>query len=185
MLDADAIKPEGFRPLRRVEYERLVELGAFEDERVELLDGGLVTMSPQGTRHAEVLRRLNRLFAAAALDRALVQVQSPLGMGPRSLPEPDLAVVPPGDYADAHPESALLVVEVADSSLNKDRAKAAVYAAGGVPEYWIINLVDNVVEVLRGPHGDRYRDVTTAGPNDELGPLELPALTIRVSDLLP
>lgn len=185
MLDGRAIDPERVRPLLRAEYERLVELGAFEDERVELLDGCLVTTSPQGSRHAEALARVSRVFMVALDGRATVRVQSPLGAGGQSLPEPDLAAVPLGSYADAHPEGGLLVIEVAESSLAMDRAKAAVYAAAGVREYWIVNLVDGVIEVHRDAAGERYLHRTTHGADATIAPAGFPELQVRVGDLIP
>jgi Uma2 family endonuclease len=184
MLDVSAIAPERVRPLACAEYERLVELGAFDDERVELLDGFLVTMSPQGARHAEVVGRLNRLFTIALADRACVRIQSPLAAGDQSLPEPDLAVVPLGDYTRGHPDRGLLVIEVADSSLSKDRIKAGVYAAAGVVEYWIVNLIDDVVEVHVDAAGDRYRNMSTHGLGATIASREFPDVQIRIDELL-
>jgi Uma2 family endonuclease len=185
MLDAQAIAPDRVRPITRAEYERLVALGAFEDERLELLEGALVTMSPQGTRHAEAIGRLNRILTVALVDRAAVRIQSPLGAGDQSLPEPDVAVVPLGDYSDAHPERALLVVEVAETSIKKDRAKATIYASAGVTDYWIVNLADRVIEVHRDPHGGRYRNVSTYDVEHEIAPQSFPEFRIRAADVIP
>lgn len=93
-------------------------------------------------------------------------------------------LVPLGDYTRAHPDRALLVVEVADSSLSKDRIKAGVYAAAGVVEYWIVNLMDDVVEAHADPAGGRYRTLTTHGPDATLAPREFPDLSIGIADLL-
>ncbi|HEY3352927.1 MAG TPA: Uma2 family endonuclease [Polyangia bacterium] len=182
----EQLGPEKLRPLRRPEYDRLVALGCFEDERVELLRGVLVAMSPQGALHAEVIRRLVRLLAAALRDRGLLQVQSPLALGDDSEPEPDLAVVPPGDYAEAHPSEALLVIEVADSSLRKDRAiKAGLYAAARIPEYWLVNLDERTVEVYRVPAAGAYGSTTSAGRDAVLRPVALPDVELAVADFLP
>ncbi len=185
MLDVRAVAPERVRPLKRAEYEHLVDLGAFDDERVELLQGVLVTMSPQGSAHAECLRRLTKILVVALADRATVQIQTPLGAGERSLPEPDVAVVPLGNYANAHPESALLVIEVADSSLQRDRAKATVYATARVAEYWIVNLHNRVVEIHTDPADDRYRNLATRDADSTIAPRAFADLSIRVADLLP
>lgn len=185
MVDMRTIAPDQLRPLLRVEYERLVDLGVFDEERVELLNGVLLTMSPQGTKHAECVRRLSKILFTALSDRATVQIQTPLGAGRRSLPEPDLAVVPLGNYKDAHPEGALWVIEVANSSLDRDRAKAALYAVANVAEYWIVNLVDGVVEVHSDAHGERYRTITTHDTSTDLAPGAFEDLIIRVGDVLP
>ena len=179
------IAPGQVRPLLRTEYERLVDLGVFDDERVELLNGALVTMSPQGTKHAECVRRLTKILVTALSDRTTVQIQTPLAAGTRSLPEPDVAVVPLGNYANAHPEGALWIIEVADSSLDRDRAKATLYAAANIAEYWIVNLADGVVEVHTDPHGERYRNITTRDTRADLAPRAFEDVIIRVADILP
>ena len=185
MLDAAEIFPETIRPLRRVEYEKMVELGLFDNERVELIDGILVAMSPQGTRHAEMVRRLNELFQTRVAGRARVQIQSPLACADDALPEPDLALVPVRDYARQHPDSALLVIEVAETSLRKDRlAKGRVYARAGVPEYWIVNLVDTMVEVHTGPTAAGYETITQARPGETIHPRGFADIAASLSDLL-
>jgi len=144
----DWLAPEAPRPLRRVEYEKLAQLGAFDDERVELLYGSLIAMSPQGPAHDFAIQKLTRMLILTLADRADVRVQSAFAAGDHSEPQPDVAVVPRGDYSAAHPTEALLVVEVADSSLKKDRTvKARLYAERGVPEYWVVDLRGGVVEV--------------------------------------
>lgn len=149
------------RPLRRVEYERLAELGAFRDERIELVYGCLVEMSPQGREHAFALTRLAQALKASLGDRAEVRAQLPFIAADESEPEPDVAILAPGDYLDEHPSKAFLLVEVADTSLAYDRfTKGPLYAASDVPEYWIVNLVDRVLEVYRRPEGGTYTEIT-------------------------
>lgn len=176
------------RPLRRSEYERLVEQGCFEGEPIELLWGSLVRMSPQRSKHAATVQKLTRalVLAAAKDDRASIRVQSPFAATDDSEPEPDLAAVPFGDYEDAHPRRALLIVEVAETSVRADRAKAAIYAAAQVPEYWIVNLVDRVVEVHDAPDGatGRYGSVRVLGPDETLDAKALPGLELAVADLV-
>lgn len=146
------------RPLRRSEYDRLVAHGAFEDERIELLHGALVVMSPQNVRHADVARRLADHLTRTLGERALVSCQFPFAATRDSEPEPDIAVIPRRRYGRGHPRSAFLVVEVAHSSLRKDRLlKADIYASASVPEYWIINLRKGTIEVHTHPAGGRYR----------------------------
>jgi Uma2 family endonuclease len=176
---------ESIRPLRRREYDRLVDLGSFDDERIELLGGRLVTMSPQGTEHADVISRLATLLVKALADRAIVRSHSPLVVADDSEPEPDVAVVQTGDYSCEHPSAALLVVEVSDSSLRTDReVKGPLYAAAGIQEYWIVNLVDRVVEVHRARHEGRYSDVSRHARDATLRPLAFADFVVEVGELM-
>lgn len=184
MIDPALIEPEKVRPLKRSEYDQLVELGVFEGERIELLRGALVEMTPQGSRHAHVLSMLNRIFMFGLRDRAELRIQMPLAVSEDSEPEPDLAVVPPGDYSQAHPTQALLVVELAESSRRKDRElKAALYAAAGVPEYWLVDLVDRAVEVRTRPEGGAYRDLARF-ERGTLSPAAFADLSIDLGQIL-
>jgi Uma2 family endonuclease len=185
VLDPGPLFPETVRPLRRVEYERIVDLGLFEDERVELLRGALVAMSPQKGPHANGAARLGEALALALRGRAHVRQHSPLALSDDSEPEPDIAVVAPGDYAKAHPQTALLVAEVADSSLRKDRhVKADLYAEANIPEYWILNVVDGVLEVYRSPTADHYASVSSHDRSSTVTPLAFPDVVVAVADLL-
>jgi Uma2 family endonuclease len=185
VLDPRDLAPERIRPLRRVEFDRLVELGRFEDERVELLFGALVEMTPPGPPHATVVDRLTRMLVRALGDRAWVRVQNPLALTEDSEPEPDLALVPPGDYAEAHPDRAYLVIEVADASLNKDRRiKASLYASAGIPAYWIVNLRDRVIEVHEAPANGAYQRVGRHAHGEVLSLPAFPDLAIPVDDVL-
>jgi len=182
---ADLVAPERLRLLRRVEFEHMVNQGLFRDERIELLRGQLVEMSPQHPPHAGTIQRLNTLLAPPLAGRAEVRIQLPLAVSDDSLPEPDVAVVSPGDYRRAHPTTALLVIEVAETSLNKDRAvKAALYAAAGVPEYWIVDLPGASVDVYVAPVQGRYTRRTAARSGDVLRPVALGDLDVRVADFL-
>lgn len=154
-----AAQHTGFRPLKRAEYGRLVDAGCFEDERVELLSGGIVKMSPHGAPHDGTLQILEALLKRVLGTRADVRVQSAFAASDDSQPEPDIAVVPRADYRSAHPERAFLIVEIAHSSLQRDREKALIYAKSGVPEYWIVNLVDKLVERFRTPTPTGYQAV--------------------------
>ena len=127
---------------------------------------------------------LRRIFAGGFV----VRTQLPLALGSWSEPEPDVAVVRGtiDDYRDAHPESAALVVEVADSTLDFDRTrKRDMYAEAGIPEYWIVNLIDGVLEVSRTPAGMTYQDVQRLSPGEVIAPAAATAGTIPVSELLP
>ena len=148
---------DGIRPLRRVEYDKMVELGMFEDERIELLRGVLVPMSPIGPPHSATIDRLTRMLVLALDGRGTVRVQNPFAALDDSEPEPDLSVVPFGDYDEGHPERAELLIEVAESSLSRDRGvKLRIYAENGVPEYWVVNLVDRTIEVHTEPAPGGY-----------------------------
>lgn len=185
MLDPREILPETTRPLRRAEYERLVALGVFEGERVELLYGVIVQMSPHGPPHDSVLDRLTKLFVQGVGDRARVRIQSSFAASDGSEPEPDAALVPERDYDDGHPDVAYLIVEVAESSLNKDRGvKAKLYAESNVSEYWVVNLVDRRVEVFRAPASGRYTEESIAQKGEVLRPLAFPDLAIPVDAIL-
>jgi Uma2 family endonuclease len=176
---------DSLRPLHRSEYERLTALGSFSDERIELLSGLLVTMSPQDAEHAEVVCALTERLGEALRGRARVRPQLPLALGDDSEPEPDIAVVPLGDYSREHPTKALWVIEVSDSSLRKDReVKGPLYAAAGIGEYWIVDLVHRAVEVHRAPSGGLYADVSRHGQGGTLTPLAFTDLTVDVSQLV-
>lgn len=130
--------------------------------------------------------RLTRLFVLACADgRAEVRVQLPLALSEDSEPEPDLAIVAPGEYKDAHPTTALLVIEVADSSVDGDRGfKAPGFAAGGIPEYWIVNLRDDAVEVHLDPSGEQYRRIVPWRRGQTLQPEAFPDLRLSVDQML-
>jgi Uma2 family endonuclease len=172
-------------------YFRLVDDGVLqEDDRVELLEGVVVAMAPQNTPHASGVARVTRALIQALGDRAVVRTQTSFIAGPYSVPEPDVAVVPGRyeDYDHAHPRSALLVVEVADSSLKQDRlTKAMIYAAAAVPEYWIVNVRGQQIEVHRDPESAarRYRNVTIVRRRERVQLVSFPDTTIAADDLLP
>ena len=193
---ASALEQEATtRRWRRVEYERLVDLGVFVGERLELLDGVLIVREPQGSPHAAIVAKVGQVLAAAFGAGWHPRLHSPIALGEHSEPEPDVAVVAgkPQDYVVAHPSTAALVVEVADSSLRLDRRfKAAVYARAALHEYWIVNLVDRTIEVHREPQPPAdalddwiYRSVEVLRPPATVTPRGAPAARIPVADLLP
>ena len=184
MLEPSLIEPEKPRPLKRSEYDQLVKMGVFEGERVELLYGTLVAMTPQNPAHMSPIGRLTMLLAPALAGRAIVRVQGPLIACDESEPEPDFAIVPPGDYRTAHPDTAYLVIEVANSSLRKDRlVKAPLYARSGFPEYWLVDVGASCIEVYRGPSPDGYRDVVSVGSGQTVAIETFPDVVIRVDDV--
>ncbi len=179
-------EPLRIRPLRRAEYDRLVELGVFEDERIELLRGALVEMSPQGAPHADCAAQLAKILILRLGERASVRAHSPFAATEDSEPEPDVAVNPPRRYADGHPQTAHLLVEVADSSLRKDRGiKSEIYAEAGVPEYWIVDVARGVVEVRSAPVDGHYTQLTTYGRGESIALVAFPDLVLATDDFLP
>lgn len=173
------------RPLRRAEFDKLVELGVFEGERIELLDGRMVRMSPIGPPHSSTIDKLLRLFVPL-FDRALVRIQNPIAASEHSEPQPDVALIPFGDYEVDHPDCAELIIEVAESSLAYDRGpKLRVYAESGVPEYWIVNLVERCIEVHRRPANGRYWSVEKHSEGAVISPERFPDFELRVADVLP
>jgi Uma2 family endonuclease len=168
-----------------VEYYKLAELGFYRDQRVELVDGIVVSMPPMGPPHASVVQRLGKLLTLHVRDRGEVRSRLPFAAGDDTEPEPDIAVVPPGAYADRHPGHAWLVVEVAETSLTYDReAKAPLYAASGVDEYWIVDLSSAVIEVYTHPVDGRYAEVRRVGAGEKLAPAAFPDVAIDVADLV-
>jgi Uma2 family endonuclease len=166
------------------DYHRLGEAGILgEDDRVELLAGQLVDMSPIGPRHALAIDALTELLVTAVAGRAAVRVQNPVVLDDESEPQPDLTVVrrPWRGHPHEHPrpEDILLLIEVADSSLDTDRgAKLELYARAGIREFWIVDLTTNCVLVHRQPSGDRYELVTRVESSCVLDVGELPNVTL-------
>lgn len=186
MLSAEEIAPERPRPLTRAEYDQLVGIGAFEDERIELLYGMLVEMSPQKPDDAFPIQLLTEWLIRHLQGRAQVRVQLPLALTDDSEPEPDIAVVAPGDYSKEHPASALLVIEVARDSLKKDQqVKGRLYASVGVPEYWIVNLIDRVVERYTAPTPKGYARSERVARDGKIALVRFPDVTVSIADLLP
>ena len=184
-----ALAPVPYR-FSRAEYYRMGEADLFADKRVELLDGEIITMAPQNPPHAGITSRL-----ASALMRLLgstvsLRVQLPIVLDNWSEPEPDIAVCQPDpdDYEREHPKAdqVLLVIEVADASLFYDRnRKVAAYASGGIPEYWIVNLVDRRIEALSDPDraAQRYQRERYVLAGDSL---PLPGgMLLAAADILP
>jgi Uma2 family endonuclease len=183
------------RRWRRAEYDRLVALGVFEREPLELLGGQLIVAEPQSAYHASAIRTVDHALRAVLPPGWLVSSQLPVSLDDESEPEPDVFVVPgrPSDYRDAHPSRPVLVVEVAESSLRFDRLrKGSLYARAAVPDYWIVNLVDRVVEIHRdpgpeptAPWGWAYRSVATLAPPATVPLIAVSAAEVAVADLLP
>lgn len=187
MLNPDLLAPETIRKLSRNEYDRLVDLGVFEDERIELLRGMLVTMSPQGAPHSSITGWFHEQLVRS-LDRSYdVRSHSPYAATDDSEPEPDVSVSKRlANPLVAHPSTSLLLIEVSESSIRKDRRiKAPIYAEAGVPEYWIVDISDDAlrVEVHTGPTAHGYRHVEILRDGDVLRPTKLANVDIPVADV--
>ena len=163
-----------------------------EDDRVELLDGYILSMSPIGPSHAHCVNRLNELFVQRVVmgekRRAQVGVQNPIGISEISEPEPDLVLYDPNVPTDRHPgpNDLFLVVEVADSSVEYDcDVKGRAYGEAGIPEYWVVDLENELVEVFRRPEADGYAERIRHRRGDDLSITALPDLeSLPVADLL-
>jgi len=184
------------RQWTRAEFERLVDAGFFRaDEPVELIGGQLIVSEPQGSPHAAAVGLAGDALRAAFGRGWTVREEKPVALDDDSEPEPDLVVVPGThrNYAGGHPARPVLVVEIADSSLRLDREhKASLYARAGLADYWIVNLVDRVLEVYRQPVADpsasfgwRYASRESLGLASSIAPLAAPETRILVSDLFP
>ncbi len=190
------VQPPGLLRFSRRQYERMIDRGFLdEDDPIELLDGLLLVKEPQSGPHRTAV-----LLVAKALERAFgdgwfVQTHSPIILDDRSEPEPDVCVVRGSlrDYTDTHPRRPALVVEIAQSGIGiARRRKAAAYARAGIADYWIVNLVDRVLEVHReparpGPTLRRwsYVSIETLDAAAVIAPLAAPSAEVRVADLLP
>jgi Uma2 family endonuclease len=173
------------------QYLRLIDDGVLgPEDHVELLEGVVVAVAAQSALHASGVTRAMHTLVRVVGDRAVVRSQLAFIAGGRSVPEPDVAVVPGrlADYDRVHPHLAHLVVEVADSSLAQDRlTKAAIYAGAGVPEHWIVDLRGQRVEVHRvpDPKARRYRDRSLVRRGDTIALSVLEGALVAVTDLLP
>jgi Uma2 family endonuclease len=179
----------------RAEYDRLVGLGAFDGDPIELIAGQLAVAEPQSAYHASTIRTVDYALRAVLPPGWIVSVQSPVSLDEESEPEPDLAVVPgrPTDYRHEHPVRPDLIVEVAESSVAFDRLhKGSLYARAAIRDYWIVNLAERGLEVYRdpgpdpsAPYGWRYRSVVMLVPPAMVTPLAFPGTQLAVADLLP
>ena len=172
------------------EWRRIGEANIFPpDSRLELIDGEILEMAPIGFNHAGHINRINRLFSKLLGDRTIISIQNPLQLGDLSEPEPDFMLLKPevDFYCSRHPnaDDVLLLIEVADSSLAFDqKQKQRLYALHDIPEYWLLNLNDNCLEVYRHPHGDSYEQKTTLRAGDSISLSQLPDIAIKLSDIL-
>lgn len=172
------------------DYHRMAEAGILdEDDRVELIDGEIVSMSPVGVRHSGTINRLNKLLVRTLGDAAVVAVQNPVQLTDDTEPEPDLAVLLPRDdfYTTAHPLPAdvLFLIEVADSSLLADRrVKLPRYARAGIRESWLVNLEAGAIERHTDPGQEGYREVVTLAHGRRLASTAVPGLVLDSDQIL-
>lgn len=172
------------------EYHRMAEAGIFsEDDRMELIQGEIVMMTPIGARHASCVTRLTHFLVSRLGDRAAVWVQNPVRIGPDSEVQPDLALLRARSdfyhYAHPGPEDVLLIIEVADTSVESDRAvKVPSYARAGIPAVWLIDLPGGSVEVHMGPASEGYRDVRRFERGHSIPLNAFPEITLSVETIL-
>jgi Uma2 family endonuclease len=172
----------------------MADIGFFQGQRAELIAGEVMVLSPQSPAHYTVSHHVAELLHTAFGTGYHVRMYGPIALGQHSEPEPDVAVVVGAreDYATQHPKSALLIVEVSDTSLDSDRTrKASLYARAGIADYWIVNLVDRRLEVRRNPvadpgqvYGYKYSSVTELVPPATVSPLAAPQIAVAVADLI-
>ena len=172
------------------EYLRMAEVGILSfDDRVELIDGEVLAMTPIGPRHSATVDRATRLFTSQLGAEAIVRVQGPVRLNLFTEPEPDVLILRPRDdfYSSAHPGpvDVLLVVEVSESSIDYDRdVKAFVYAQSGVPEYWVIDLNEQVLLRHTSPADGAYRHIDRIGRDAHIALAQFPHCFIPVGDLI-
>jgi Uma2 family endonuclease len=179
------------RSLTSAEYYQMMESGIIrEGEKVELILGQIFTIAAKGTRHTVSNSRLLKSLLILLQEQAIVRSQDPISLPNNSEPEPDIAIarLRSDDYLNSHPSPAdiLLVIEVADSSIKFDRdTKAPLYAAAGISEYWIVNLIDNRLEIYRQPEGDIYTSIEIITPPRSVNLPQFADITLNIGDFFP
>ena len=170
------------------EYYRMARAGILgEDDRVELIEGGIVEMTPIGARHAECVSRLTELFFHTFGDVARVSPQNPIRLGEHSEPQPDVALLRPRSYASGHPtpEDVLLLVEVAESSAEPyRRVKVPLYGRSGIPEVWLVDLEQETITTYHDPTPEGYRTARVARSGEDLASVAFPDRAIAVASVL-
>lgn len=179
----------------REEYHRLGEQGFFNDQRVELVNGEILVLTPQSSQHSFVIAKLQRLLEGIFTDNYWVRTQLPIQMGGNQEPEPDVSVVQGRleEFVEHHPSTAQLIVEVSFSTLEFDQhVKSHLYATAGVPDYWVLDLVNRQLLVFREPVADesadlghRYAKVETIAADGQVSPLEKADARLAVAGMLP
>ena len=171
------------------EYHKLAESNILsEDDRVELIEGRIVDMTPIGSKHAACVSRLNEIFSEKLQKRAIINIQNPICLTEYSEPEPDIAIIKrrPDFYAEQLPQPAdiLLIIEVSDSSLDYDcETKIPLYAKANIPEVWLVNLIENIVEIYSTPSPEGYNVITKRHHNQIISPKSFHDITLTVSEI--
>lgn len=172
------------------EFLRMAEVGLLtEDDRVELIQGEVVEMSPINVAHASTVSRILSVLSQMFGNDAILSVQNPLQLDNETLPQPDVTLLRPRDdfYSKEHPkpEDVLFLIEVSDTTVSYDyRVKSVLYGAAGVPEYWLVNLPARQIEVFRDPQNSGYRLTIRYAPGETLSPLAFPDAVVNVDDFL-
>jgi Uma2 family endonuclease len=183
--------PVVVRRLTVQDYHRMADVGIFSaDERVELLDGNLISMAAKGTAHSSATTRTRQILEEKLGKRVLVRVQDPVQLDDYSEPEPDLAIaaLDPLEYANHHPKPSeiFLLIEVADTSLAFDLgAKALAYACSGIAEYWVLDVQNRKLHVLRSPLAQGYQSEFVLAETMQIAPLAFPDCTLEIREMLP
>jgi Uma2 family endonuclease len=193
MMMSTAMEPRDFL-LTVGQYYKMAEVGLFEGKRVELIEGKIIEISSAGSKHATAITLASDSLREAFSKNYFVRVQCPIDFNQRSVPEPDVAVIKGNvrDFSKAHPTTAALIVEIADTTLHFDRReKASLYARAGIKDYWIVNILDKRLEVYRKPIKDAsqpmgfsYSEIRILTQTDSIKPLSA-KVEIAVADLLP
>lgn len=171
-------------------YDQMITAGVLhEDEHLELLGGEIIEMSPIGIPHAVCVNRLNKLFNRSLAEEIIVSVQNPIRLDMFSEPEPDIALLQPRQdfYAGGHPEpeDIMLLVEVAETSLEYDREqKLPRYAQAGIAEVWIVNLFEQQIEVHQRPSPQGYQHTVIVKGAETVSPAAFPQMTLKASQIL-
>ncbi|MFB2878938.1 Uma2 family endonuclease [Floridanema aerugineum] len=172
------------------EYYRMAEAGILgEDDRVELIAGEIIKMSPIGSPHAGCVKRLNRLFSVRLGDRAILSIQNPVRLNERTEPQPDIALlIPRADcYSQRHPQpqEVLLIIEVSDTTIEYDReVKIPLDAAAGIVEVWIVSLAEELIEVYRQPLANSYAEIRQFRRGENVSPLSFSDVVLSVDEVL-
>jgi Uma2 family endonuclease len=172
------------------DYHRMAQAGILrEDDRVELLDGEIVTMAPIGSRHQACVDRLTDLLSPQVARRAILRVEGPICLGEHSEPQPDVALLRPRAdfYAQGHPRSqdVLLIIEATETSATYDgETKVPLYAGAGIPDVWLIDPSEERIELCRQPSPQGYQQVQRLRRGDYLAPAVLPDVVLAVEAVL-
>lgn len=176
------------RLISTADYHRMAEVGILAaDEQVELLAGQIVQKMPKGPAHSALCKRMEKLLERRLGDQALVRLQDPIQLDAYSEPEPDLAVVHPSEnfYADRHPipREVYLIIEISDTTLERDLgSKADLYAAAGIPDYWVLNIGGQQLHVFRDPGTDGYQRQLILRAQQPITPLAFPDCILTVQE---